>query len=312
MLGGTRFVGRAITQACLFAGHDVLVVHRGLHEPTDIPEVEHLHLERASWPGHAAEFAAFRPDAAIDVSAGDGDGARSALAALPPDIKLVALSSVDVYRAYEGLHSGMQTDAVPLLETSALRSARYIDGPQWENLDIEEAYLQAGAAVLRLGAVYGEHDYQHRFEAVLRRIRAHRSWMPVGTGGFLFSRVYVGDVAQAVLGSMSTGRTAGECFNIVEEQTAPMRLFYDQVIAASRSKLELVGVADRALPPDLRASGTMVQHMLASGYKARQFFGWRPTNPGDNLRRSVRWHLENPKTEWDQDFSADDSALGNR
>ena len=125
-----------------------------------------------------AAFAAFGADAAVDVSAANGPDAAAALAALPPGIALVALSSVDVYRAYESLHRGTQTDSVPLTEESPLRTGRHIDGPAWENLDVEEAYLGAGATVLRLGAVYGEHDYQHRFEPVLRRVRAGRPGCP--------------------------------------------------------------------------------------------------------------------------------------
>jgi len=309
ILGGTQFVGRAITQACVTAGHDVLVVHRGQHEPADLPEVEHLHLERDSWPEHRDAFTGFGADAAIDVSAGNANGARSALAALPVGIELVALSSVDVYRAYEGLHTGRQTDAVPLTETSPLRSARYIDGPQWENLEVEHLHLEAGATILRLGAVYGEHDYQRRFEAVLRRIRGGRPRMPIGAGSFLFSRVYVGDVAQAVLAVLNMQRGAGQCFNIVESQTAPMGLLYEQVIAATGSELELTRVPDDALPADLRAAGAVGQHLLASPTKAHHLLAWTETDREDNVRRSVHWHLDNPPDDWNRDFSADDAAL---
>lgn len=304
ILGGTQFVGRAITEACVAAGHDVLVVHRGVHEPADLPDVQHLHLDRASWPERS-----FDGDAAIDVFAGNGDGARAALAALPPGIRLVALSSVDVYRAYEGLHAGRQTDLVPLTETSPLRTTRYIDGPQWENLDIEQLYLAAGAVVLRPGGIYGEHDYQRRFELVLRRIRAGRPRMPVGTGSFLSSRVYVGDVARAALAAIENPAGAGECFNIVEPQAAPVRLFFEQIISAADADLELVRVPDHALPPDLRATGALAQHLLASPAKAQRILGWVATEREDNLRRSVRWHLDHPPEQWSTDFTADDAAL---
>ncbi|HEY6788289.1 MAG TPA: NAD-dependent epimerase/dehydratase family protein, partial [Trebonia sp.] len=118
VLGGTRFIGRAVAEALTAAGHAVLVAHRGITEPADLHGVEHLHAERGGWPGHGASFAAFGADAAVDVSAANGPDARAALAALPPGIALVALSSVDVYRAYEALHGGMQTDPLPLTEES--------------------------------------------------------------------------------------------------------------------------------------------------------------------------------------------------
>ena len=309
VLGGTRFIGRAITEALTAAGHAVLVAHRGVNEPDGLPAAEHLHAERAAWPDHRAVFAAFGADAAVDVSVADGPGARAALAALPPGLALVALSSVDVYRAYESLHSGKQTDLLPLTEESPLRATRHVDGLVWENLDVEEAYLGAGATVLRLGAVYGEHDYQHRFEPVLRRVRAGRKQLPVGACSFVWSRVYVGDVARAVLAALGTSRGAGQCLNIVEEQAAPMRLHYEQVIAAAGASLELVRVPDEALPPDLAVTGTISQHLMASPARAREVLGWRAAARPPVLRRAVAWHLSHPPGDADTDFSADDQAL---
>jgi len=312
VLGGTRFVGRAIAEALATAGHAVLVAHRGINEPADLRGMRHLHADRGEWPRHATEFAEFGADAAVDVSAANGPDARAALAALPPGIALVALSSVDVYRAYASLHSGTQTDPLPLTEGSPLRTARHIDGPKWENLDVEAAYLGAGATILRLGVVYGEHDYQHRFEPVLRRIRAGRPQLPVGGGGFLWSRVYAGDVARAVLAALETGQGAGQCLNIVEDQTSPMRLFYQQVITAASASLELVRVPDEALPPDLEITGTPSQHLLISPSKARDVLGWQATADPRVLRRAVAWHLSNPPRAADADFAADDNAFAER
>ncbi len=236
-------------------------------------------------------------------------GADAALAALPAGLRLVALSSGDVYRAYEGAVRGRQTDAVPLAESSPLRTARYLDGPEWENLEIEEAYRAAEATILRLGAVYGPHDYQHLFEPVLRRIRAGRTFLPVGSGSFLLSRVYVDDVAQAVLAAVATDRGRGECFNIVESQTASMRLFYEQIIAATGSALDLIRVDDKTLPADLGSVGAADQHLLMSPQKARDVLGWRESDPDISLRNSVRWHLSHPPAEWSHDFSGDDAAI---
>lgn len=309
ILGGTWFVGRAITQALCADGHAVLVVHRGFTEPTDLPSVRHLHAERQYWPSHQSELADFAPDAAVDVSAGNGDGARAALSALPPGIRLVALSSCDVYRAYESVRAGTSTDAVPLTEQSPLRTTRNLDGPQWENLEIEEAYLAAHATILRLGAVYGEHDYQRRLEPVLRRIRAGRSRLPIGSGGFLFSRIHANDVARAVLATLATPASARECLNIAETQTAPIRLFYQQIIKAARADLQLCLVPDRALPPDLKETGALSQHLLLSPAKARRVLGWHDTAGLHELQKTVRWHLDHPPVAPDNDFTADDAAI---
>jgi len=42
------------------------------------------------------------------------------------------------------------------------------------------------------------------------------------------------------------------------------------------------------------------------------FIGWCPSDPAETIPVSVRWHLENPPSEVDEDFSADDRALAAR
>ena len=47
VLGGTRFIGLALVEELLGAGHTVAVVHRGEHESPDLPPtVEHIHTAR--------------------------------------------------------------------------------------------------------------------------------------------------------------------------------------------------------------------------------------------------------------------------
>ncbi|HEY3560805.1 MAG TPA: NAD-dependent epimerase/dehydratase family protein [Kribbella sp.] len=323
ILGGTRFIGRAVVERLTAEGHTLLVVHRGHHEPdgpgpatgsgagqaTRSGAVEHAHLDRHDRAALAAALAPFDPEALVDISGMNAAAADAVLGAVGPAVKLIALSSVDAYRAYDGVHSDRTTDPLPLTEESPLRERRFVDGPQYENLEIEERYLPRGATVLRLGAVYGEHDYQRRFEFVLRRVRAGRRRIPVGSGQFLFSRVYVGDVAAAV--SKALGGDFPGVFNITEPSTAPYRLFAEQILAAAGAgDTELVRVRDDLLPEDLALTGALTQHLLADSSKARDVLGWAPVDPDATLRTSVRWHLANPPTDASDDFSADDQLLG--
>lgn len=289
-----------------------MLVHRGRAEPGDLAQTQHLHADRASWPSQSTQLAAFGAEAAVDVSALNGVGAESALRALPPELRLVVISSGDVYRAYQSLHAGRQTDPVPLSELSPLRQVRHIDTPDWENIEIEERYLAAGATVLRLAAVYGEHDYQHRFEFVLRRVRAGRRRLPIGPGTFLFSRIYVGDVATAVAEVLERDDLAGEIFNIAESTTSAYRLFAEQIIAAADGELELVPVPEERLPEDLKITGSVSQHLLLDASKARRILQWKDRDSGEALRRSVSWHLDNPPTDASDDFAQDDAALSRR
>jgi len=286
ILGGTRFIGRALVEQL----------------------AAEAHVDRHDGSALAAALKPFDPDALVDVSGMNAAAADAALGAVGSSVKLVAISSGDVYRAYDGLHSERTTDALPLTEESPLRVRRFVDGPQYENLEMEERYLPRGATVLRLGAVYGEHDYQRRFEFILRRVRAGRRRIPIGSGQFLFSRVYVGDVAAAV--SAALGGDVAGAFNVVEPSTAPYRLFAEQILAAAdASDVELVKVRDDLLPEDLSLTGALSQDLLMDSSEARAVLGWSPVDPAETLRASVRWHLENPPSDASDDFSADDAVL---
>lgn len=322
VLGGTRFVGRAVVEHLVGAGHELLVVHRGTSEPDDLADVEHLHLDRDLLAAESGRLTAFAAEAVVDtyaMTAQHADAAQAALAALPADVRLVALSSMDVYRAYASLLAGQQTDPVPLTERSPLRGQRYpyrgrqipgadFDVDRYDKLDVEERYLDRGAAVLRLGFVYGERDPQRREDFVLRRVRAGRERIPFGSGGWIVSRTYVADVGPAVERALLTDAARGEAFNICEQQSPTVRLWAQDILAAAHSTAQLVRIPDERLPPDLTLTGS-AQPLLASSTKARTLLGWSDTDAVQALTRSVRWHLANPPAEADDSFDADDAAL---
>jgi nucleoside-diphosphate-sugar epimerase len=315
VFGGTRFIGRAIVDELAGAGHKILVVHRGKLEPAGMPAVEHLHLERADLGAHRKELAAFKPDGAIDCRALTRADAETVLDAMPADIRLVVISSLDVYRAFGALNQDRETDPVPLDETSPVRPTRYpyrdvMPGMEhYDKLDVEDVYLPRGATSVRLPMVYGEHDYQLREEFILRRLRAGRDRIPFGSGSWLACRGYVRDIARGVHLVLQTPAAAGEVLNLCEDRTYSMRMWSRMILDSAGSTAELVRVADDLLPEDLKPTGTMSQHIAASAQKARSMLGWTTSDPAESLRTTVRWHLANPPANPNLDFTSDDSAL---
>ena len=315
VLGGTRFIGRAITEDLVAAGHDVLVVHRGESEPPDLVAVEHAHVDRNDEAALRDVLAGARPDGLIDTFALTRADAETALRALPGEMRLVVLSSMDVYRAFGTLHTGTESDPMPLDESSPVRPERYpyrgkLPGmDEYEKLDVEEAYLARRATVCRLPMVYGEHDGQRREEPILRRVRAGRTRIPIGAGTWLWSRGYVGDVAAGVRLALEADRAAGEILNLCEIRTWSFARWARQILDAAESSAELVRVPDDLLPDDLRLTGSVAQHLLVSAAKARALLGWEPRDAEETVPRSVRWHLAHPPSDPSPDFSADDRAL---
>ena len=316
ILGGTLFIGRRIAQELLARGDDVMVVHRGQAEPAELAGCAHLHSARSALAEVADQLRAWRPDAVIDTRAMTAADASAVLPHLP-DVPLVLLSSIDVYRAYELLLAGRGGEPVPLTESSAVRSGRYPLrdllpglGEHYDKLDVEPLYLARGGTALRLSLIYGEHDRQRREEFVLRRVRAGRQQIPFGAGTSLDTRCYVGDVATAVLAALDRpGVAAGEVFNVGDLTTGTVRDWALAILTAAGSEASLVTVPEDLVPADLEDTRSIAQHFLVDSRKAATVLGWRPSDPAETIPVSVRWHLENPPAEADGDFSADDRAL---
>lgn len=317
VLGGTRFIGQRIVRECLRAGNEVVLVHRGVTEPEPggPPAARHLHADRADFADIADEVRSLRPDAVLDTIAMTRADAEAVLPHLP-DVPLVLLSSMDVYRAYELVLADSSGQPVPITEDGEVRHGRFplshIDEKyaDYDKLDVEPGYLARGATVLRLGAIYGEQDRQRREEFILRRVRAGRTRIPFGPGNWLWTRGYVGDVARAVLAVLGNPDAAsGEVFNVGDLATGTVRDYAKQILAAAGHEAELVTVPDELLPADLDTTKAIAQHFACDSRKLSRTLGWEPEEPAGAIARSVTWHLAHPPRTADADFSADDRAL---
>jgi UDP-glucose 4-epimerase len=317
VIGGTRFIGRRIVEDLVARGDEVTVVHRGESEPDDWVACDHIHVAREAFASVADRVRSVAPDAVVDTLAMSRADVDAVLPHLP-ETQLVLLSSMDVYRAFGHVLADREGEPVPVGEDSPVRDERYpykdIGGrpSDYDKLDVEPAYLERAATVLRLAMIYGEHDPQRREEFILRRLRAGRPRIPVGPGSWLWTRCYVGDVAGAVLATLGNARAAGQVVNVGEPAVRSMRGWAEAILEAARSEVgyeaELVTVPEAALPEDMWMTKTIPQHLVVDGHKAADVLGWRATRADEGLRRSVRWHLANPP-EADEDFAADDAAL---
>ncbi len=322
VIGGTEFIGAAVVEELVARGHELLVIHRGRHEPADLPPAEHAHCDRNDVTSLRDALRIFRPEAVVHTCAYSRADAEAFAQALPGGARAVVLSSMDVYRAYDAAMRGEATDPVPLAETSPVREQRYpyrgkhlpgmrsgVDPETYEKLDVEDVARSLGACVLRLPVVYGERDPLRREDFILRRLRAGRRRIPFGGGTLLWSRAWVRDVAVAIRLSAENANSSGQVLNVCESKTWTMEQWAREVLRAAGSAAELVRVPDAALPPDLAISASIRQQMLCDASKARALLGWRDSDLREALAASVRWHLAHPPSDEDGDLSADDRAL---
>lgn len=173
IVGGTRFVGRAMAQAALDSGHEVTVLHRGRSTADGgLAGAEHLLADRDQ---DLSALAALSFDATIDVCAYLPSQVSSLHAALGDrGGHHVFVSTVSVYADTD--HPGIDEDA-PLIEL-ADPDVTDVTNETYGGLKVlcEQAAVAAYGAdnltVVRPTYVVGPHDYTFRFPWWVKRIAA--------------------------------------------------------------------------------------------------------------------------------------------
>ena len=320
VLGGTGFIGRAVVSELTRHGHDVTVMHRGEQEARSKTEARRMLLDKRNVNALRRACLSGRIDVLVHVCAYDTADAEAVANALPRECRLIVLSSVDVYRAFHSvMNDDRGYDSVPLTENAPLRSPnqRYMyrgrrlggaaNPSTYEKLDVEAVCAKRGSVILRLSMVYGEHDPQFREGVVLRRVCAGRTKIPIGSGAWLWSRVWVHDVASAVRCVVQCGIDRG-VYNIAERSTWTVAEWLRRIAVAADREVDWVRVPDELLPEDLEFTAAPTQHLLFDSSQARRELEWQPTDPEVALRASVEWHLRNSMHKGSE-FADDDLAL---
>jgi 2'-hydroxyisoflavone reductase len=169
ILGGTRFLGRALAESALAAGHRITLFHRGSTNPGLFPEVEHVHGDRGQ--GLAA-LAGRSFDAVFDTCAFVPRVVRISAEALRDAAPhYTFISSLSVYA--DGMPAGYDESAA--LGVLADPFTEEVTGPTYGPLKAQcereiEVVFPGRALSARLGLIVGPHDYTDRFPYWARRI----------------------------------------------------------------------------------------------------------------------------------------------
>jgi nucleoside-diphosphate-sugar epimerase len=273
-LGGTRFVGRAIATAAAARGHEVAAFHRGTTGP-DLPFL-HLRGDRSRLTEHRAAIRAFRPDAVVDCNAYTEHHARAAAEVLDGlDVRMLALSSMDVYEVFRAALAHRAFGDFPVVEADPLSAERYYHGhapiPEYDKNLVTEVVLEAGRAgtyaptVFRLPMVFGPGDPQarHRHGDALHHVLDRRERYVIGATeqSEIWTFGYVDNVAAAVLHALDHPGTVGKAYNVGERRVRDKRRWAELYAAAAGHDLAFGPVPDRWVDPD-RPADAPAAHLI--------------------------------------------------
>jgi 2'-hydroxyisoflavone reductase len=164
VLGGTKFVGRAVVEAALGRGHEVTLFNRGQTNPELFPEAEKLRGER---DGDLSALAGRQWDVVVDPSGYVPRVVRASVERLRNATRVyVFISSISVYDDF----SGPSDENAPLKQLAEEHSADELreDYANYGALKaLCEAEVREGfgdrATMVRPGLVVGPHDPTGRF-----------------------------------------------------------------------------------------------------------------------------------------------------
>lgn len=197
IVGGSVFLGRAVTAAALARGHGLTQLNRGKTPATIPPGVEHLTCDR---DGSLEILKGRAWDAVIDTCAYFPRQVRSLLAALESGAHYTLISTISVY-----------ADDAPtrLNETSPVLTPlgdeiTVVDGSTYGPLksgceQIVQTGLQGKGLIIRPGIIVGPHDPTGRFGYWMRRLAGTEEFIAPGDGSSPLQVIDVRDLAEWII-----------------------------------------------------------------------------------------------------------------
>jgi nucleoside-diphosphate-sugar epimerase len=337
VIGGTGFIGPPVTQELIRRGHDVTVFHRG--RTAVPPGAREIVGDRRRLAESADTLRTLAPDVVVDLVLSSGPQARELMTVFRGHARrVVALSSMDVYRACGVLHRLEEgpLEPVPFREdTSALRTKLQTYPPaqvrmlqqifgwlddEYDKIPIEReilAHADLPGTVLRLPMVYGPRDPLHRFHPIVKRIVDGRRIIAISDAmaQWRATKGYVDNVAAAIVSAVVADRAAGRIYNVGEADTLTELEWARQAARTLNWTGEFKVMPDDRLPEHLRAPGNSAQHWIGDTSRLREELGFRETITREEaIRRTVEWARDNPPAGFTPhrfDYPSEDEALGN-
>ena len=329
VIGGTRFIGPHVVRQLAAEGHEVSVFHRG-ETQSDLPaNAQRIKGDRRELASFAGAFAALAPQVVLDMIPFNEQEARELVRVFKGVAeRLVAISSMDVYRAYGGLLRLEEyvPETLPIDEDAPLRTALFArralaQGTEdwlyhYEKILVERVVMDAElpATVLRLPAVYGPGDRQHRTFEYLKRMDDGRPaiLLEEERARWRWTRGYVEDVAAAIALAVTDERAAGRIYNVGEREARAEAEWVRHIGAAAGWRGAVISAPRAALPEHLRADLDWSCHLYVDTNRIRRELGYKETiSPAEAMRRTVAWQRANPPQEIDPkqfDYAAEDEA----
>jgi len=230
VIGGTRFVGRAIVSRIIREGHEVTLLNRGLTPDPFGTSVRRILGDRRNHETFRRAAAQRDHDAVIDITAYQEAETASAIAAFAGRTgHFIHISTAAVYLIRDKLQAPFREDDLAGRLTPRASGTQAAWHYAYRKRRCEESLRHAWETrrfpftALRLPIVVGPHDYTRRTDAYLERlIQPGPLLLPEGglnSWGFL----WVDDIAEVVASNLGNQTAHGRAYNLAQREALSLR-----------------------------------------------------------------------------------------
>jgi nucleoside-diphosphate-sugar epimerase len=326
VLGGTGPTGPYVVNGLLKRGHDVTVMHGGLHEVDYDGPVEHLHGDVHFRETLGSALGTRRFDLVVAMY---GRLRETAEFMIGRTERLVAVGAAGAMAGPRDARWGPLGRPVMVPEDGRITPDPRSSGLAFRIHAAKERVMELHAAghyqatLIGYSILYGERQIAPEDWCVVRRILDGRRRLVIPDGGLkIQQRTYVEHAAQAVLLAIDQpAAAAGRFFAVGELPLFTMRQRIEWIARIMDVELEFVNLPWDLAKPSHYLFGHTPDHVVHDDSAIRSLLGYRETIPAaEALVRTVRWLLDNRSVhaaEWEQqiddtfDYAAED-ALDDR
>lgn len=331
VIGGTGFIGTPVVRQLVAVGHDVAVFHRGNTEADLSPDVRHIFGNRQQLSHFTDEFKQFAPQVVLDMIPYVEQDAISVMQTFRGIAeRIVAVSSQDVYRSYGILWRREDTtpNTTPIDEDAPLRSVLYPYRPlakgtddkkyNYDKIPVERVVMSdtnLRGTVLRLPAVYGIGDKQHRLFECLKRMDDKRPviLLEKDEAQWRWTHGYIENVVDAIVLATTDERAADRIYNVGEKDAMTRTEWVKSIGNAAGWNGEILAVPKDELPEHLKSPTGYEHHLEVDTSRIRNELGYKErVSRNEALSKTVTWERANPPTEIDPkqfDYVAEDAVI---
>jgi nucleoside-diphosphate-sugar epimerase len=328
VIGGTGFIGSHVVRLLFDGGHTVAAFHRPDAHAALPRSVARIHGDRSRLASSRDELLRFAADVVIDMRALNEAGAEMLVEVFEGKVaRTIVASSADVYRARDRLCKAQvgPPDPVPLREDAPLRETRFpyrAKAPDkqhrhysYDKILVEEVVKRLDATVLRLPAVFGPGDHQHRLFEYLQPMLDGRDSIILDEelARWRWTRGYVVNVAHCFAPAISNDRARGRIYNVGDDALTE-RAWVESIGRAYGWKGTIVEMPRAKLPPlladDVNAYD-LAQDWVTDIERARSELGYHEViDAQEALKATVAWEIAHPPEAMPtRDYAAEDRAL---